>query len=803
MWAIQGGIKDWGQKVWVTLNANGGEFLLKAAQTATPDNATSSTASKDEGVETSTTLDVGGWVSGQDGNGLYLEFRYAQPAADSAKEGWNPMVEGPEKAPSGDGLEFDGWYTDKTFEDLFTKLTDDSKLYGRGDAYARWVNPNQATVKDEYAETHVTDVKVSGLKEDRKLVFAGMEEDKKKDVEEVTALLAGTEFSSHVLPKDSSALVQLDISVEGSDKVEGPVGITMRDPFKGKYDYVLVLHLTDDGSKVRDNGIQSAVLDKEAATLSFTADGFSPYILAGVDTKMVKIKIENVKNGALVVWSEERNEDGTRTYKVVPIGEEVEIPAGTELLVGGSGVDTGEDYYFLKDGYFQVASGGKTEKFEEGMPYIVSEDAVFSGDFVLDEYEDESYFSITPDYLESPGIYEGAVTGSAKENGTKVPLTVTLIEEDDEEGWRWTPANELFTLEDGVLKSKEELKAGSYTLGLKGVSPEGEVYSGWERIEVSGWRVRVKPDRIPEPGIFKGTVETFVRVNGRWSEEPMSVELNDDYDEGRNDNRRFVLKDNVLTSIEPLEMGVYRLDLRVELPSGDISRNRVTVYVGMGSYFYAPLAQYEYSEGEETYTEYISCTFARVYEKEGALFEDAEKDFHKKVKEVAMYGDHKFKGWVDENGKAIVGSAKLKETNDFVASFENYTPVKVGETLSPDNPDDSVQPGRRPSGGSGGSSSGGGRAASSGGDTISGDWKKDEKGWWLQLKNGDYAKNQWGKINNAWYFFGADGYMLTGWQMINGKWYYLNPVSDGTQGSMAADTYIGEYYVNADGAWVE
>lgn len=45
--------------------------------------------------------------------------------------------------------------------------------------------------------------------------------------------------------------------------------------------------------------------------------------------------------------------------------------------------------------------------------------------------------------------------------------------------------------------------------------------------------------------------------------------------------------------------------------------------------------------------------------------------------------------------------------------------------------------------------------------------------------------------------------MFTGWQLINGKWYYLNPVSDGTKGAMAADAWIDIYYVDASGAWDE
>lgn len=57
-----------------------------------------------------------------------------------------------------------------------------------------------------------------------------------------------------------------------------------------------------------------------------------------------------------------------------------------------------------------------------------------------------------------------------------------------------------------------------------------------------------------------------------------------------------------------------------------------------------------------------------------------------------------------------------------------------------------------------------------------GKWEKDVKGW-RYLYQGDYLTS-WAKINEKWYLFGADGYMLTGWQESMGHTYYLN-LSDG------------------------
>lgn len=131
--------------------------------------------------------------------------------------------------------------------------------------------------------------------------------------------------------------------------------------------------------------------------------------------------------------------------------------------------------------------------------------------------------------------------------------------------------------------------------------------------------------------------------------------------------------------------------------------------------------------------------------------------------------------------------------------------------------------------------------------TLVGTWKRDAKGWWFQNASGGYVTNRWGVLNGKWYFFGSDGYMKTGWVQWNGAWYYcnpdanngtegemktgwivdngtwyylgrtgmmetgwvqvngvyyyLNPVSDGTKGAMAVNTWIGNYYVGANGAW--
>ena len=119
-----------------------------------------------------------------------------------------------------------------------------------------------------------------------------------------------------------------------------------------------------------------------------------------------------------------------------------------------------------------------------------------------------------------------------------------------------------------------------------------------------------------------------------------------------------------------------------------------------------------------------------------------------------------------------------------------------------------------------------------------GTWKSNETGWWYEDSDGWYPSDQWQKIDGKWYYFDAAGYMasnewiggywLSGngaweyeyvgswktngtdwwyedesgwypvsqWQKIDGKWYYF-----GSDGIMATDQYIGEYWVGSDGSW--
>lgn len=121
------------------------------------------------------------------------------------------------------------------------------------------------------------------------------------------------------------------------------------------------------------------------------------------------------------------------------------------------------------------------------------------------------------------------------------------------------------------------------------------------------------------------------------------------------------------------------------------------------------------------------------------------------------------------------------------------------------------------------------------GDTT-GVWKGNT----YKQEDGGVPRNSWKLILNDWYFFDGNGVRQIGWLFINQRWYYLNP-SDGkllkgwqfvnekwyylnqqggemmtgwvetqpgvwyylnSDGSMAVNTKIGEYTVDASGKWV-
>ena len=95
-------------------------------------------------------------------------------------------------------------------------------------------------------------------------------------------------------------------------------------------------------------------------------------------------------------------------------------------------------------------------------------------------------------------------------------------------------------------------------------------------------------------------------------------------------------------------------------------------------------------------------------------------------------------------------------------------------------------------------------------------WTKDSKGWKYVHEDHSFTRNDFEKIGSRTHYFDANGYMVTGWQEVNGKTYYFDgngymatywKTVEGksyffyADGSMARNTWIGNYYVDANGVW--
>lgn len=82
--------------------------------------------------------------------------------------------------------------------------------------------------------------------------------------------------------------------------------------------------------------------------------------------------------------------------------------------------------------------------------------------------------------------------------------------------------------------------------------------------------------------------------------------------------------------------------------------------------------------------------------------------------------------------------------------------------------------------------------------TMATDWIWVNNKWYYMDAATGVMKTGWYQVNNKWYFSNPDGAMLTGWIYIDGKYYFMN-----AGGDMAANTWIGNYYVNQDGVWTQ
>jgi lysozyme len=106
----------------------------------------------------------------------------------------------------------------------------------------------------------------------------------------------------------------------------------------------------------------------------------------------------------------------------------------------------------------------------------------------------------------------------------------------------------------------------------------------------------------------------------------------------------------------------------------------------------------------------------------------------------------------------------------------------------------------------------------------SGEWILQGGKWWYRHADGSYTKDGWEKIDDKWYLFDFDGWMLYDWKKYSNNWYYLGRSDDGSMksGWLLKDNkwyYLGDendgtmkigwqmiegywYYFGSDGAMV-
>ena len=89
-------------------------------------------------------------------------------------------------------------------------------------------------------------------------------------------------------------------------------------------------------------------------------------------------------------------------------------------------------------------------------------------------------------------------------------------------------------------------------------------------------------------------------------------------------------------------------------------------------------------------------------------------------------------------------------------------------------------------------------------------WVQNNGGWLYVQENGSYAKSTWKTIDGKEYYFGADGYMVTGWLKQGSTWYYLKTTAKNSAEKVGEKAYnywvgtagIGGYYIDKYGRMV-
>ena len=168
---------------------------------------------------------------------------------------------------------------------------------------------------------------------------------------------------------------------------------------------------------------------------------------------------------------------------------------------------------------------------------------------------------------------------------------------------------------------------------------------------------------------------------------------------------------------------------------------------------------------------------------------------------IKHYADEECKNLLETLYSKIFGSEDMYIT----IKTKQFSPFVMTFSVEDPNPTPTNNGGSSSGGGSRKHVVGGGSSTNS--YSMNGNWVMGANGWTFVKSDGKLATNTWGWINGQYYYFDANGNMMTGWQFINGKWYCLNPAEGSLLGAMLSGVifdpvYNAYFYADASGAMV-
>ena len=189
-----------------------------------------------------------------------------------------------------------------------------------------------------------------------------------------------------------------------------------------------------------------------------------------------------------------------------------------------------------------------------------------------------------------------------------------------------------------------------------------------------------------------------------------------------------------------------------------------------------------------------------------------------------------------KGGMYVAHYDKMRTGNDPIQRYREYSQTDGLDTSVSDTGSSNSSSSSSSSGGGSGSSGGSSHKAKSTGSSSLTGWVSTSDGWmyqingnnttgwvnangtWYFMNNAGIMQTGWVNTNGKWYYMNANGSMATGWVNLGGKWYFLNSAGDmatgwvlsngkwyylDTDGHMLSNTTVGNYRLDASGAWVQ